>query len=148
MTHLPSGRILDYDLEFPDPPTPEQSWTTMYRPTPQVRDAFAGAPEHASYQALRHELRINAQRVEALVATTKSLEAQLSAATQLARVTRMEAERRRAVSDAQTVFVLEHWNKHPEWTSGDAHLAMQMEVKRSSLASERLWSVFTEALEA
>lgn len=130
MPHLPSGRILDWSLEFPSTPIAEQSWTTM--PAPQVRDAFAGAPEHASYQALRHELEIKAHRVEALVAMTKSLEAQLAAATQLARVARLEAERRRAVSAAQTLFVLEHWNWHPTWSSSDAHLVMQDYVQKAA----------------
>jgi len=131
-THQASGGILDYSLEFPSIPIPEQSWTTA----PRVRDAFAGAPEHASYQQLRKELKIKAQRVEALVAMTKSLETQLEAAKQLAKVARLEAERRRAVSAAQTVFVLEHWNRHPTWSSSDAHLAMQDHVQKAAYSTQ------------
>lgn len=127
MTHLPSGGILDYSLDFPSTPMAEQSWTTMA--APRVRDAFAGAPEHPSYEQLRHEIRIKSKRVDALVAMTKLLETQLRAEKQLAKVARMEAERRRAVAAAQTVFVLQHWNKHPDWTSADAHLAMQQHVQ-------------------
>ena len=111
---------------------PEQSWITM----PRVRDAFAGAPEHASYQQLRKELKIKAQRVEALVAMTEALETQLQAEKQLAKVARLEAERRRAVSAAQTVFVLEHWNRHPTWSATDAHLAMQEHVQKAAYSSQ------------
>jgi hypothetical protein len=133
MTHQPSGGILNYDLEFPSTPTMEHSWTTI--PMPRVHDAFAGAPEHASYQQLRKALTIKAQRVETLVAITRSLESQLDAAKQLAKVARMEAERRRAISAAQTVFVLEHWNRHPTWSATDAHLAMQEHVQQAAYST-------------
>jgi arginine/lysine/ornithine decarboxylase len=102
---------------------------------PRVHDAFAGAPEHASYQQLRKALTIKAQRVETLVAITRSLESQLDAAKQLAKVARMEAERRRAISAAQTVFVLEHWNRHPTWSATDAHLAMQEHVQQAAYST-------------
>jgi CRISPR/Cas system Type II protein with McrA/HNH and RuvC-like nuclease domain len=108
---------------------PEQSWTTV--PEPRVRDAFVGAPEHASYQELRRELINKTKRVHVLVDIAKSLETQLAAARELTRVARMEAERRRAVAAAQTVFVLEHWNRHPTWSSSDAHLAMQEHVQQA-----------------
>jgi hypothetical protein len=47
----------------------------------------------------------------------------------------MEAERRRAISAAQTVFVLEHWNRHPTWSATDAHLAMQEHVQQAAYST-------------
>ena len=129
MSNNEMAAVLSNLVDFPDVPMPAPTWTTTT--LPKVRDPFAGAPEHQSYTELRRELLLIQEKRDMLLKVAKALREKLVASKELGKRTMHELAHRRDINVAQTVFVLEHWNQHPDWTSAEAHMYMQQHVDRS-----------------
>jgi len=113
----------------------DASWED--RPLPRPHDAFAGQPMAAQKMAFVDMGQVHAMitdrnnRIALLSQKLLCVQDQLDAATRLREDLLMQINYKREVCAAQTMFLFQHWGKHPDWTKYDAFRAMEEHIREA-----------------
>ena len=113
------------------------SWGQSRLPLPG--DAFVGQPVSGQQVALvdlgqvQSTMTAKDHQLALLAQTLVHMQAELQKVKDERNAARLEANRRKEMCAAQTIFLCRHWGNHPSWTTADAHLEMRNFVFNSIL---------------